>query len=244
MQTEVKKAQEVQVISKPQQALNFTEVMSISKAFAESGMFPDIKSAAQAMVKVVAGQEVGIKPFAAMTGIHMIQGKPVIGAHIIAGRIKAHPKYEFKIVQHTEKVCSLDFFEGKKKVGNSSFTIDEAKAAGTGNLNKFPKNMLFARAITNGQKWYAPDVFDVTVYSEGDEDILRNMDNDMPEDTGEPAVLTEDIRAQVAEAASQALVIIWNDNKPLQKNKEFMEILAARREQLKKDATQSPENAN
>jgi len=54
--------------------------MSISQSFAESGMFPDIKSAAQAAVKIQAGKEFGIQPFASMTGIHIIAGKPVIGA--------------------------------------------------------------------------------------------------------------------------------------------------------------------
>ncbi len=61
-----------------------TEIMSIGKAFAESGMFPDIKSAAQAIVKIQAGAELGIAPFAAMSGIHIIKGKPTIGAGIMA----------------------------------------------------------------------------------------------------------------------------------------------------------------
>lgn len=64
---------------KPEQ-LPLNEIMSIGKAFAESGMFADTKSAAQAIVKIQAGQEIGIPPFAAMTGIHIIQGKPAIGA--------------------------------------------------------------------------------------------------------------------------------------------------------------------
>ena len=51
---------------KPTQQLPITEIMSIGKAFAESGMFLDTKSAAQAIVKIQAGQEIGIPPFAAM----------------------------------------------------------------------------------------------------------------------------------------------------------------------------------
>ena len=64
--------------------LSGSEIMSMGKAFAESGMFPDIKSAAQAVVKIQAGAEIGIPPFAAMSGIHIIQGKPTIGAGLIA----------------------------------------------------------------------------------------------------------------------------------------------------------------
>jgi hypothetical protein len=40
-----------------------TEIMSIGKAFAESGMFPDIKSAAQAIVKIQAGVTYGLGVF-------------------------------------------------------------------------------------------------------------------------------------------------------------------------------------
>jgi len=45
----------------------------------------------------------------------------------------------------------------------------DAKAAGLDqkdNWKKYKRNMLFARALSNGQKWYAPDVFNgATVYT-------------------------------------------------------------------------------
>ena len=47
--------------------------------------------------------------------------------------------------------------------------MKDASAAGLTNKDnwkKYPRNMLFARAISNGQKWYAPDVYNgVTVYT-------------------------------------------------------------------------------
>lgn len=144
---------------------SLTEIMSIGKAFAESGMFTDCKTAAQAVVKIQAGAEMGIPPFAAMSGIHIIQGKPTVGAGLMAANVKASGKYDYKVVEATEKVCSIDFFQGKEKLGNSTFTIEDAKKAGTKNVDKFPKNMLFARAISNGVKWYTPDVFAGPVYT-------------------------------------------------------------------------------
>ena len=147
------------------QKINTTDIMSIGKAFAESGMFTDIKSAAQAMVKIIAGQEIGIPPFASMSGIHIIQGKPTIGAGLIASSIKGSGKYDFRVVDHSEKLCSIEFFQGKESLGISTFTIEDAKKAGTKNIDKFPKNMLFARAISNGVKFYTPDVFSGPVYT-------------------------------------------------------------------------------
>ena len=149
---------------KPTQQLPITEIMSIGKAFAESGMFLDTKSAAQAIVKIQAGQEIGIPPFAAMTGIHIIQGKPTIGAGIMASRVKGSGKYDYSIIEQTDKICSIDFYQGNIKIGNSTFTLDDAKKAGTKNLEKFPRNMLFARAMSNGVKWFTPDIFSGPVY--------------------------------------------------------------------------------
>jgi hypothetical protein len=146
------------------QQINTTDIMNISKAFYESGMFTDIKSIAQAMVKISAGQEIGIPPFASMTGIHIIQGKPTIGAGLIASRLKGSGKYDYRVVEASEKVCSIDFFQGNTKIGNSTFTIEDARKALTKNIDKFPKNMLFARAISNGVKWYCPDIFSGPVY--------------------------------------------------------------------------------
>ena len=160
---------------------SFTEIMSIGKAFAESGMFLDIKSAAQAMVKIQAGMELGIKPFAAMSGIHIISGKATIGAGLIASAIKGSGKYDYRIVEQSDKICSIQFYQGAEAIGVSTFTIEEAKKAGTKNLDKFPSNMLFARAISNGVKWFTPDVFQGPVY--------------VPEEMG--AVVTEEIEAEV-----------------------------------------------
>jgi hypothetical protein len=147
---------------------SFTDIMSIGKAFAESGMFADIKSAAQAVVKITAGAEMGIPPFASMSGIHIIQGKPTIGAGLLAARVKGSGKYNYKVVEQSEKVCVIDFYEGAEKIGTSKFTIEDAKKAQTKNLDKFPANMLFARAMSNGVKWFTPDLFAGPVYVPGE----------------------------------------------------------------------------
>jgi hypothetical protein len=202
----------MQLIQPTQLPLN--EIMSIGKAFAESGMFADTKSAAQAIVKIQAGQEIGIPPFAAMTGIHIIQGKPAIGAGLMAARVKGSGKYDYEVKEQTDKVCSIDFYQGKKLIGNSTFTAEDAKKAGTKNMDKYPKNMLYARAMSNGVKWFTPDIFSGPVYT--------------PEELGS-AVITEDTTGEVVEQSpdfydtwqravdmattKDELMMIWNDNK-------------------------------
>lgn len=140
------------------------DAISIGETFYKSGMFADIKSAQQAVVKIMAGAEMGISPFQAMSGIHIIQGKPTIGAGLMASRVKASGKYNYKVTEMTDKVCTIDFTEGGQPIGTSTFTIEDAKKAGTKNIDRFPRNMLFARAMSNGVRWFCPDIYEGPVY--------------------------------------------------------------------------------
>jgi hypothetical protein len=146
----------------------FADVERAAQAMAASGFFRDTAQAAQAVVKILAGQELGFGAFASMTGVHIIQGKPVLAANLMAAAVKRGGKYNYRIIHHDEKSCSIDFYENGEKVGNSTFSMDDAKKAGISNQNwqKYPRNMLFARALSNGQKWFAPDIFNgATVYT-------------------------------------------------------------------------------
>lgn len=146
----------------------FDELQRAAIALKESGYFKDVQSKAQAIVKVMAGAELGLPPFASMTGIHIIQGKPVLGANVLATLVKNDPRYDFQIEQATDTECALNWFESgsvgrnDRPVGQSSFTIEEAKKAGlTGkdNWKKYPSDMLFARAISRGARRFAPGIF-------------------------------------------------------------------------------------
>jgi hypothetical protein len=141
--------------------MKYDEMQSIGRAMAKSGYFQDARDEAQAIVKILAGSEIGIGPFAAMTGIHIIKGKPVLGANLVATLIKNEQRYDYRIVKLDDDGCEIDFFENGAKVGSTTFTKDDAKAAQLAgdNWKKFPRNMYFARAISNGAKWYTPGVF-------------------------------------------------------------------------------------
>lgn len=162
-----------QIVKSPQVINTFEDVERAARAMSASGFFPDSKQAAQAVVKILAGREMGFGAFASMTGVAIIQGKPVVGANLTAAAIKQTGKYNYRVTSHTDQECAISFYEGgistEHCVGVSRFTMEDAKAAGLTNKDnwkKYPRNMLFARAISNGQKWYAPDVYNgVTVYT-------------------------------------------------------------------------------
>ncbi len=144
------------------------DVFRLGEVFAQSGMFAGANSAPKVIVQILAGREMGIGPFSAVTGIHIISGKPTVGAGLMASKVKASAKYDYRVLQHTDEVCEIAFYErvrGElKEIGKSKFTKSDATRAGTQNMQKFSRNMLFARAMSNGVKWYTPDVFMTAVY--------------------------------------------------------------------------------
>ena len=138
------------------------ELQTAANAMHASGMFADVKTQAQALVKIMAGAEMGLPPFASMSGIHLVQGKPVLGANLIATLVKNDPRYDYRIRTCDNDQCVLVWYENGAAVGESGFTIAEAQTAGlTGkdNWKKYPSDMLFARAISRGARRYAPGIF-------------------------------------------------------------------------------------
>lgn len=151
------------------------DIQAIGEIALKSGMM-QISNSAQAVMKIMAGQEMGIGAFASLSGIHIIKDKPVIGANLMAAAIKSSGKYNYKIREFDKNQCAIEFMEkvdGKwETAGISSFTMEDAQIAGLldkkegNNWQRYQKNMLFARAISNGVKWFCPDLFNGnTVYT-------------------------------------------------------------------------------
>jgi len=154
--------------------LNTVEDLArVGDVFVRSGFFADTRDAAQAIVKVMAGQELGFAPIASMTGVYIVKGKVSLSANLIAAAVKRSGRYTFRVRKHDATVCEIEFFEldkagNKESIGISSFSMQEASQAGlasSATWKNFPRNMLYARAMSNGAKWYCPDVFGGPVYT-------------------------------------------------------------------------------
>ena len=145
------------------------DLFRMGQVLADSGYFQDARQAAQAIVKVMAGRELGFGPIASMTGIHIIQGRPAIGADLMAKAVKRSGRYNYRVTELTDEACAIEFFEKAaeawQSIGTSRFTRQDATKAKTKNLDAFPRNMLFARAMSNGVKWFCPDALGLTTYT-------------------------------------------------------------------------------
>src|SRR3990167_10657552 len=149
-------------ISEPNKIIG--ELMEYGKMFAESGVFPDVKSAAQGSVKMLAGKEVGFSLMQSINSFYFVNGKLAMLTQAMAALIKKSGKYDYQILNQTSEVCVIAFFEIKKeekeKLGESVF--DRKMAAAAGIINKdiwknYPINMYFNRALANGARWFCPD---------------------------------------------------------------------------------------
>lgn len=154
-------------------------VLALSNYFDGKGNTP--QAIAMMATKILAGREMGFGPFASVNGIHIINGRPSVGANLMAAAVKGSNRYDYRVKEMTAERCAIEFFErdGDKRVsiGVSEFTKEDATKAGTQNMHKFARNMLFARAMSNGVKWYCPDVFNGNaVYVP--EELGANVDED------------------------------------------------------------------
>lgn len=148
--------------------MSFAEIQHIGQHLAASQYFRDASKVEQAVTKILAGRELGIPPVASLTGIYLVEGKVTIGANVMAALVKKSDKYSYRVKRLDNEACILEFFEKGKSIGESSFTkkdIETAELQSKSNWKKYPRNMMFARAMSNGVKFYCPDLFMGPVYT-------------------------------------------------------------------------------
>ena len=133
---------------------------------------------------IAMGRDLGLNAALSLQLIHIIGGKPALSAGARATFL-AQAGYYWRPVVHTDKQCTLRFWDKNGpmtdvdgKPLDVTITMEDAEKAGwvqnsrgsgkVGNYDKVPKNMLFARVISNFHRWYAPHVVGAQVYDAGE----------------------------------------------------------------------------
>jgi len=196
------------IVQRDQVVSSLEDVQRVARLLAMSNYF-DAKAAqgdtaiAQIATKILAGREMGYGPFASVQGIHVIQGKPVISANLMAAAVKRSGRYDYRVRRLDNDGCEVEFFQrnGDKweSVGKSNFTREDAKAAGLlgkDNWSKFARNMFFARALSNGIRWFAADVFDGSAaYTPDELGVTEDANGNAVIDV-QPHVITQEAQPQ------------------------------------------------
>lgn len=182
--------------------LGFT-IGQVATILTDSGFFGKSLTPNQAITKIMIGAELGMNTMQSIMNIDCWDGNIGIRSNWRATAIKKHPKYDYRIVNLDSTSCTIMFLEFEKstgdftkELGETTFTIEDAKKAnllGKQNWQKTPKNMLFARAMSDGQKFYCPEVI-----GEGlptyDLDEIEEIKKSKPE-TNQGASLSEQLKS-------------------------------------------------
>ena len=171
----------------PPAARRDATVMELAAVIAGSRDFPDCRTPEKAAVRILAGREMGVGPIASVIGIRVQAGRVSMDATLMAGCIKRSGRYDYKITSLDNAACALVFFENGEPVGESVFSMADAKTAGLAGKDtwkSYPRNMMFARALSNGARWYCAGIFGGSIYTH--EELGYAVDEEGRAVEGEP----------------------------------------------------------
>lgn len=138
----------------------------------DSKMYRGIGDKAGIMMIMLSARELGISPMAALNGgLNIINGKVEISARMMSALIRK-AGHQISIKESTATECVLMGLRGDTgEVQSASFSIQEAQLAGLvkggGGWVKWPKDMLFARALSRLARQLFSDVIGIG-YVEGE----------------------------------------------------------------------------
>ena len=147
------------------------EVLYLAKTLAKSAIAGLNES--EALTRILIGMQYGMDAVSACQNIYKIKDRYMAHYSVLLGKVKQHGTYRFKWIEMTDTRAEIEFFEKWgdewQSIGTSSFTIEEARKAGTQNLEKWAKVMLAARAVGIGVRIYCADAFNGMVpYAQGE----------------------------------------------------------------------------
>src|SRR5262245_59971025 len=133
----------------------------------KSGLFEDVGDAAQAFMKILKGQELGLPVTASMQAFDIIRKKLFIKPATIGALINACGYGSYRVVVQTSEICTIHF--ARKYPGKGwldcppvSYSLAEAKAYGllerSPHWKIAPAHMLFQRCMGRGGLMYFPEL--------------------------------------------------------------------------------------
>jgi hypothetical protein len=136
---------------------SISEVSQMAKAVASSNLF-GVKTPDQALALMLLAQAEGLHPMVAARDYHIIEGRPSMKADAMLARFQlAGGKVKWLALTDTKVIGEFTHEAGGS--ATIEWDIDRAKQAGLGgkgNWNKYPRQMLRARVISEGIRTVYP----------------------------------------------------------------------------------------
>jgi len=187
----------LEVVEQPQ-LMTLGDAQLFAQAAYKSGLFTDVKSEAQALVKIIAGRELGIPAIMAMQKLYIVNNKIGMAAELMGALLhKAGYNWSIKFDnQDNPTTCEVTFSYGVASTYISRFTIKDAERASLikpgGAWEKYPKDLLFSRAFTAGARKYAPEALGGIGYTPEELESIPVVEADTKEVKPVEVAITEE----------------------------------------------------
>lgn len=163
----------------PRMPVEVESKLQMADLFLKSGLVPQaFRSREAVFVALQYGDELGLSPWQAVRSVYVVNGKPSCDTNVLLGIAESNRLIdEFRVIERSDTRVIV----GARRPGSavehtSAFSIEEAKRAGLtskDNWQKFPADMLFARATSRLLKIVCPSVMAGLVTREEAEDEER-----------------------------------------------------------------------
>lgn len=141
------------------------EAFQLANILVKSKLLPNTVQSPEAAFAIIAtGRELGLTAMQSLRSIHVIQGKTILSADLVAALVKSRRDVcsYFMLVESTvERATYKTQRVGEPEATTLTFTFEDAKRAqvtGNPNWTKFPAAMLRARCITALARAVYPDL--------------------------------------------------------------------------------------
>jgi hypothetical protein len=160
---------------------NENDTQALAQWAVDSSLYPDIKSKANALAKIVIGNSLGVSPLMALQTIYLVDNKIGLEAQLIKKKLREAGyswKQEYfdkqgqKINEKTDadKIWGISLTMNHENQDPETYIFTLAHAAQANLLNKtnwknYPSLMLYHRCITIAARDYAPDCLHGMAYT-------------------------------------------------------------------------------
>ena len=140
---------------------NWESAMECGAMIAKSGI-GGVKTPEEAMIRIMAGREIGLGAMASLRLIYSVNGKVGYDAALIRARCLQHPECKyFEPVEISDTKAIFRAKRGDRPEQTYEFTIEQARAAKLADKDVwkfYPRNLLSARATVNLARLVFPEV--------------------------------------------------------------------------------------
>lgn len=130
---------------------DWSSMQSQAKALVDSGFLPSsVNTPQKAVAIMMLGRELGIAPWAALTSVNVIQGKPTVSPQLMLALINRSGQLEDMVMESTDTGCKVTMTRKGRTPHSEEFTMQDAAALGLtskDNYRKQPGTMLKWRAV-------------------------------------------------------------------------------------------------